>query len=34
MFKLLLLVLILRCKDTTSVLITQVFRLLFSFHFV
>nr|DAR05783.1 MAG TPA: hypothetical protein [Caudoviricetes sp.] len=28
------LVLILRCKDKTTVLITQVFRLLFSFHFV
>nr|DAD70638.1 MAG TPA: hypothetical protein [Siphoviridae sp. ctvod4] len=34
MFKLLLLVLSLRCKDTTSVLITQVFYLSFSFYFV
>nr|DAJ41128.1 MAG TPA: hypothetical protein [Caudoviricetes sp.] len=30
----LLLVLILHCKDTATVLITQVFYLLFSFYFV
>nr|DAQ61475.1 MAG TPA: hypothetical protein [Caudoviricetes sp.] len=34
MFKLLLLVLILHCKDTVIILITQVFYLFFLFYFV